>query len=66
MLQSYRSDIWQASRKRCCRGVCQISKRLEMCKAESHRFETSRDLAVRRLIEWIEALVSHQYATRGC
>ena len=50
MLQwSYRSEIWQAPRQQRCRGTCQISERLEMFKPESRGFETSRDLAVRRL-----------------
>ena len=33
----------------CCRGTCQISEQLEKFKPESRGFETSRDLAVRRL-----------------
>ena len=33
-----RSEMWQASRRRCCWGACQISGRLDI----------SRDLAVRR------------------
>ena len=50
MLQwSYRSEIWQAPRQQRCRGTCQISERLEKFKPESRGFETSRDLAVRRL-----------------
>ena len=50
MLQwSYRSEIWQAPRQQLCRGTCQISERLEKFKPESRGFETSRDLAVRRL-----------------
>ena len=47
--RSYRSEIWQAPRQQCCRGTCQISERLEKFKPESRGFETSRDLAVRRL-----------------
>ena len=54
---SYRSEIWQAFRQRCCRGAYQISKRLEKSKPQSRCFETSRDLAVRRPYAWwIEAL----------
>ena len=50
MLQwSYRSEIWQALQQQRCRGTCQISERLEKFKSESRGFETSRDLAVRRL-----------------
>ena len=45
----YRSEIWQASRQRCCLDTCQISERLEKFKPESRGFETLRDLAVRRL-----------------
>ena len=32
---SYRSEIWQASRQRCCRNACQISELLEKSKPES-------------------------------
>ena len=42
-------NLWQASRQHCCRDGCQISKRLKKSKHESRGFETSRDLAVRRL-----------------
>ena len=64
---SYRQISWSleaarlgvmiiAPRQRCCRGACQISERLEKSKPESRDFETSRDLAVRRLTaQWIEA-----------
>ena len=45
---SYRSEILQASRQPCCRGVCYISERLERSKPESHGFEAARDLAVGR------------------
>ena len=31
----YGSEIWQASRQHCCRGACQISKRLVKSKPES-------------------------------
>ena len=59
MLQwSYRSEIWQAPRQQRCQGTCQISEQLEKFKPESRGFETSQDLAVRRLTAlWIEALV---------
>ena len=43
----YRSDIWQASRQRCCQCACQISKRSEKFKPESRGFETLLDLAAR-------------------
>ena len=37
MLQrSYRSEIWQTSRQRCCRNASQISERLEKLMPESH------------------------------
>ena len=53
---SYRSEIWQASGRRGCRGACHISERLEKSKAESGGLETSRDLAVARpSAKWIEA-----------
>ena len=46
---SNRSEIWQVHRQRCCRGACQISERYDLCIIQSRGFETSRDLAVRRL-----------------
>ena len=46
---SNRSEIWQASRQRCCRGACQISERYDNYNIQSRGFETSQDLAVRRL-----------------
>ena len=46
---SNRSEIWQVPRQRCCRGACQISERYDHCNIQSRGFETSRDLAVRRL-----------------
>ena len=46
---SNRSEIWQVPRQRCCRGACQISERYDNCNIQSRGFETSRDLAVRRL-----------------
>ena len=46
---SNHSEIWQVPRQRCCRGACQISERYEHCNFQSRGFETSRDLAVRRL-----------------
>ena len=56
MLQcSYRTNICQESRQRCCRGACQISEWLEKLKPESRG--TSWDLAVRPLFaKWIDAL----------
>ena len=50
--------IWQASRQHGCRDSCQISKRLDSSKCESHGFETFWDLTARRLIVyWIGPLV---------
>ena len=43
------SEIWQVPRQRCCRGACQISERYDHCIIQSRGFETSRELAVRRL-----------------
>ena len=45
-----RSEIWQAPRQHCCRCACQISKRCDNSNYQSHSFETSRDLMIRRLI----------------
>ena len=54
---SNRSDIWQAPRQQCCRDACQHSERYDDYDLLSRGFETSRDLAVRRLTaQWIEAL----------
>ena len=47
---SDRSEIWQARRHHCCRGASQISKRCDDSNGQSRRFETSRDLTIRRLI----------------
>ena len=41
----------QFDRQHGCRGACQIAERLEMFKHESRGFETSRDLAIRPLLE---------------
>ena len=49
VLWSYRSEIWQEFRQRCCRDVCKISECLERYNNESRGFETSRDLALWRL-----------------
>ena len=47
----YRSEIWQAHwQQQCCRGVSQITERYDYFKYKSRGFETSRDLAMRRLI----------------
>ena len=45
---SHCSEIWQASRKHCCRGAYQIPVRMEKLNPESLGFRTSWDLAVRR------------------
>ena len=42
-------EVLQVPRQRCCRGACQISERYDHCNIQSRGFETSRDLAVRRL-----------------
>ena len=61
---SYRSVIWHTSRQRCCRGECQMSERFEKSKLASCGFESSRDVAIRRLFaSWIEALL---LLTRYC
>ena len=46
---SNRSEIWQASRQQCCRDACQIWEQCHHYNTQSRGFETSRDLAVRRL-----------------
>ena len=58
MLQwTHRSEIGQACRHRCCRSICQISKRLEKIKSESRCLETSRNLVVIRLTaQWVQVL----------
>ena len=43
-----RFEIWQAPRQRGCRDACQISERCDHYNIQSHGFDTSRDLAVRR------------------
>ena len=45
---SNRSDLWQTPRQRRCRDACEISERYDYYYIKSRRFETSRDLAVRR------------------
>ena len=45
---SNRCEIWQAAWQRCCQNSCQISERYDHWNIQSHDFETSRDLAVRR------------------
>ena len=45
----YRSEIWRASRQRCCLVACQISERFGKSKFESRRFEISQDLVVKRI-----------------
>ena len=51
-----RSEIWQASRQRCCRGACQISERYDHYISQSYSIKTSSDLAVRRLTAYSEVL----------
>ena len=43
------SEIWQAPRQQRCRDACQISVRNDHYNTQSRGFETSLDLAVRRL-----------------
>ena len=49
---SDRSEIYQAPRQQGCRSACKISKRCDNLKYQSRGFETSRDLTIRRLIEY--------------
>ena len=56
-----RSEFWQASRQCCCRGARQISERLEKSKPEYCGFATSRNHAVRRLVNR-----GHVVFTRDC
>ena len=42
------ANIFQP-RQQCCRDACQISERYYNCNIQSRGYETSRDLAVRRL-----------------
>ena len=46
---SYCAETWQAPRKHRCRDACQMSAQYDHCNIQSRGFETSRDLAVRRL-----------------
>ena len=58
-LLSHRFEIWQAPRQQCCRGACQFSERLGNSNYKYRGFESSRDLAIRRLIRyWNRALIS--------
>ena len=41
------SEIWQ-----CCQHACQISKQYDNLNCQSHGFETSRNLTIRRLIRY--------------
>ena len=43
------SEIWQAPRQQCCWDACQITERCHHYNIQSRGFETSWDLAVRRL-----------------
>ena len=55
---SNRSEIWLISRQQHCRDTSQISERYDHYNIRSRGFETSRNLAVRRLVVWwIEAQV---------
>ena len=46
---SNHSEIWQASRQQRCRDASQISELYDRYNIQTHGFETSRDLDVRRL-----------------
>ena len=46
---SNRFEIWQAPRQQRCQDAWQISERYGYYNTQSRGFETSRDLAVRRL-----------------
>ena len=52
---SDRSEIWQTNLQQCCRLAFQISKRCDNLNYQSRRFETSRDLTIRRLIGYWNA-----------
>ena len=57
---SDRSEIWQAPQQHCCRCACQILKWCDDLNYQSHRFEDSRDLRIKRLIGyWSGAQVYH-------
>ena len=45
------SGLWQAPRKHCCRGACQMSERCDNSNYQSRGFETSRDLTI--LNNWL-------------
>ena len=49
VIMIHRAEIRQASRQRCWRGANPIAEQLEKSKPESRGFESSRDLAVRRI-----------------
>ena len=73
----HRSEIWQAPRQQRGRDACHISERYNHHNTQSRVFETSRDLAVRRLtgwwiegpcttavhLRWRDDLISHPYDT---
>ena len=46
---SHCSEIWLAPRQHRCRDACQILERYDHYNNQSRGFETSRDLAIRRL-----------------
>ena len=50
---SNHSEIWQAPRQQFCRDSYQISKWYDHYNTHSRRFETSRDLVVRRPSRWV-------------
>ena len=55
---SNRSEIWKAHRQHCCRDTCKVLEWYDHYNTQSRYFETSRNLAVRRLTAWwIEALI---------
>ena len=59
---SNRSGIWQAPRRQYCRSTRLIPKRCHNSNYQSHGLEASRDLMIRRLIEyWNGALVTSPF-----
>ena len=59
------SEIWQAQRQQCCRYACQISKQCDNLNCQSPGFEDSRDLAIKRLIEYWNRTQLRWYSALG-
>ena len=62
-----RSEIWEAPQQQCYGTTCPIPERYDNYNIQSHGFETTRDLAVRRpTSQWTEALIqSHLQLQRS-